>query len=174
MEINLAPLLPEWFREIEEFKELIKIENMELEELEEALRRIRDNQYIMTCDGETLAKHEKRLGITASLQDTPELRRERILQKYNTIVPFSVGFLKNRLIDLYGEDGFKMRVNAPRNTLVIDITSDRRGALTLLNGLLEDVLPAHVKAFLSQTVTKEIEEKLYTVPVVAKACVQSV
>lgn len=173
MAADLASLLPEWFQEIREFKELTGTENTALQELEDALKRVKDNHYILTCDSDTLAVHEKRLGLRRTGEESEELRRDKILRKYNTIVPFTEGFLRERLKDLFGGD-YTMSIDAVSNILTIEITSDRHGALELLYGLLWDALPAHIKVVASQKVTKNMDESVHVASVVARACIQSI
>lgn len=104
MKIDLMQTLPEYFREILEFKELMKTDQAVLAELEANIEQIRKNFYIQTADESTLAQKEALFDIFASPGETIEYRRQRLLQKYNTIVPFSIDFLMDQLKELFGED----------------------------------------------------------------------
>ena len=93
MAIDLIKILPEYFRPVLEFKEIIKADEAVLAELETNIEQIRKNFYIQTADQATLTQKEVLFDIFASPGETIEYRRQRLLQKYNTIVPFSTDFL---------------------------------------------------------------------------------
>lgn len=156
MAVDLTILLPEWFQDVTEFNELIATEETELEEAESNLKSVRNNCYIQTADEATILLYEKRFGI-AYQGETLEYRRSRIMQRYNTVVPFTVGFLKDRLTELYGSDGYEISVDGKHSLLTIKITSDRYGAVNLLYDLLWDILPAHMQIIASQVNTKSIK-----------------
>ena len=131
-EETLRGQLPEYFRPIIEFREILKAHGYSLDKLDETSEKVKDNNYIATCDEETIAYYEKLLGITYRFGDTMEYRRARVLQKYNTIVPFSIEFLRDKLTELYGEDGYEMSVDSAACKLKIKVTSDRYGAIFMI------------------------------------------
>ncbi|WP_313583367.1 putative phage tail protein [Lacrimispora sp.] len=160
MAVDLKMLLPEWFQDILEFNQLLKTEEVELEEVENSLRSVRNNCYIQTADKDTILMYEKRFGILYQ-GETLEYRRNRILQRYNTVVPFTIGFLKSRLAELYGADGYILSVNSNLCLLTVKVTSDRYGAVNLLYDLLWDIIPAHIQIIASQEAKKDIKGSLY-------------
>ena len=123
----LKQQLPRYFRPISEFGEILKAQGYGLDQFDKASAKVYANNYIATCDEETIAYYERLLGIVYRFGDTMEYRRTRVLQKYNTIVPFSVGFLRDKLTELYGEDGYEMSVDSAACKLKIKVTSDRYG-----------------------------------------------
>ncbi|MGC6175367.1 putative phage tail protein [Lacrimispora sp. 38-1] len=156
MAVDLKILLPEWFQNVMELNELMKSEEAELEEAENSIRSVRNNCYIQTADEATILLYEKRFGI-AYQGESLEYRRSRIMQRYNTVVPFTIGFLKDRLTELYGSQGFEVSVDGKHSLITIKITSDRYGAVNLLYDLLWDILPAHIQIMASQVNTKNIK-----------------
>lgn len=160
MAVDLKMLLPQWFKDILEFNQLLEAEEAELEVVEDSIRSVRDNCFIQTADENTILLYEKRFGISYQ-GETLEYRKSRILQRYNTVVPFTIGFLKNRLAELYGPDGYILSVNSEACLLTIKVTSDRYGALNLLYDLLWDIIPAHIQIIASQEAQKDIKGGLY-------------
>lgn len=159
--VDLKMLLPEWFKNILEFNKLLEAEEVELEAVEESIRSVRNNCFIQTADENTILLYEKRFGIAYQYGETLEYRKSRILQRYNTVVPFTIGFLKNRLAELYGTDGYILSVNSKACLQTIKVTSDRYGALNLLYDLLWDIIPAHIQIIASQEAKKYIKGGLY-------------
>lgn len=166
--------MPEYFRPIIEFREILKAHGYSLDKLDETSEKVKDNNYIATCDEETIAYYEKLLGITYRFGDTMEYRRTRVLQKYNTIVPFSIEFLRDKLTELYGEDGYEMSVDSVACKLKIKVTSDHYGAIDLLYDLLWDVVPAHIQIFANQQTTNRVPCRLYAAGAVSRVFVQTI
>ncbi len=160
MKIDLMQILPEYFREILEFRELMKTDQDVLAELETNIEQIRKNFYIQTADESTLAQKEALFDIFASPGETVEYRRQRLLQKYNTIVPFSIDFLRDQLKELFGED-FTLNIDAAACKLEVSVTSSRYGAVDLLYNLLWDVIPAHIEIHANQQVNNYSSAGLY-------------
>ena len=173
-EETLRGQLPEYFRPIIEFREILKAHGYSLDKLDETSEKVKDNNYIATCDEETIAYYEKLLGVTYRFGDTMEYRRARVLQKYNTIVPFSIEFLRDKLTELYGEDGYEMSVDSAACKLKIKVTSDRYGAIDLLYDLLWDVVPAHIQILANQQTTNRVPCRLYAAGAVLRVFVQTI
>ena len=115
------------------------------------------------------------MGITYRFGDDLNYRRQRVLQKFNTVVPFSIDFLKDRLTELYGEDGYTLEVSSKNLTLKVDVGSDRYGAIDLLYDLLWDVVPAHVKIIANQETTNNIGgSRMYAAGFVTNTYIQTI
>lgn len=161
MAVNLMQLLPLYFRPVIEFKEIMQADEKVLEDLEYRINQIWNNFYIQTADEETLKIYENWFSIVASPIEALEYRRQRILQKYNTIVPFSIGFLRNRLTEMFGED-YTLSIDPEACVLTISVTSSRYGAVDLLYDLLWDVVPSHLEIIANQQVTNHVAASEYT------------
>ena len=170
----LKQQLPRYFRPISEFGEILKAQGYGLDQFDKASAKVYANNYIATCDEETIAYYERLLGIVYRFGDTMEYRRTRVLQKYNTIVPFSVGFLRDKLTELYGEDGYEMSVDSAACKLKIKVTSDRYGAIDLLYDLLWDVVRAHIQILANQQTTNRVPCRLYVAGAVSRVFVQTI
>ena len=166
--------MPEYFRPIIEFREILKAHGYSLDKLDETSEKVKDNNYIATCDEETIAYYEKLLGIVYRFGDTMEYRRTRVLQKYNTIVPFSIGFLRDKLTELYGEDGYEMSVDSATCKLKIKVTSDRHGAIDLLYNLLWNIVPVHIQITANQQTTNYVSCHLYVGGAVSRTMIQTI
>mgnify|MGYP002517240385 CR=1 FL=1 len=153
--------LPRYFRPVIEFQEIMKAHGRGLEKLDGIMARLQANFYIPTCDEATIAYYEKLLGIAHHIEDGLDFRRTRVLQKLNLVAPFTIGFLKERLTALYGEDGYTLEVTPETCSLTIKVTSHRYGAIDLLYDLLLDILPAHLRLMANQEATSYVPGRLY-------------
>ena len=173
-EENLKGQLPEYFRPVIEFGEILKAHGYSLNKLDETSEKVKDNNYIATCDEETIAYYEKLLGITYRFGDDLEYRRARVLQKYNTIAPFPIRFLQDKLTELYGEDGYEISVDSAACKIKIKVSSDRYGAIDLLYNLLWDVVPAHIQITENQQVANYVSSSIYVGGAVSRTMIQTI
>ena len=171
--VDLMMILPKYFRPVLEFKELMKTDGMVLDNLEKDIRKLRDDFYIQTADKESLAEMEKQFSIVAKPGETMDYRRQRLLSKYNTIVPFSIEFLRDRLTELFGDD-YTMQTDPAACTITISVTSSRYEAVDLLYDLLWDIIPAHLKIIANQQVDNYVSGSLYAAGIVSRSFVQTI
>ena len=171
--VDLMMILPEYFRPVLEFKELMRTDGAELDNLESNIQKLRDNFYIQTADEKSIALMEKQFSIVAKPGETIEYRRQRLLSKYNTIVPFSIGFLRDRLQELFSSD-YTMQVSSGECTITISVTSSRYGAVDLLYDLLWDIVPAHIKIIANQQVNNYISGALTAAGIMSGTFVQTI
>ena len=96
---------PEYYGTILEFLELSGTEDIELDDLEEAVGLLFDDQFVLTAGYEAVKRREKMLGIQAdSTTETLDFRRKRIINRYSTKPPFTLRYLQERLDFLVGKD----------------------------------------------------------------------
>lgn len=148
--------LPDYFKPIIEFLEILKAHGYALDNLDANAAQVSNNNYIQTADPATIAWWENVLGLTYSFGDALEFRRQRILQQFNITTPFSIGYLKAQLDGLYGPDGYEMSVDSQKLTLTIKATSGIYGATQLLYPFILEIMPAHVQLIANQEVTNNV------------------
>lgn len=158
---DLTRQLPFYFRPILEFQQLMIAHGWGYDIAEQAAGLVLQNFFIQTCDEETLEQYEKLFGITPEAGDTMEYRRERVLQIFSSSAPFDINYLHERLTELFGND-FTLICDPVRSWLIVVLTSERYGAVTLLYDLLLSVVPAHIRIISNQQVTNYITRPLYT------------
>lgn len=137
-------MLPEWFQQIEEFKQIMAVEGNMLEKVEKNMGEVYQNHFIKTADKEIISDYEGWMEIRNQAGESLDYRRERVLQKLNTLPPFTIWFLRNRLNAVLGEDGYLLCVNPTECMLEIRIISDRPRAVEMVFDLMRDILPAHL------------------------------
>ena len=78
-EETLKKQLPRYFRPIMEFGEILKAQGYSLDQFDGDSARVYANNYIATCDEDTITYYERLLGIAYRFGDTLEYRRTRVL-----------------------------------------------------------------------------------------------
>ncbi len=157
----LTENLPDYFKPVAEFQQTIKAQGYELDRLENIMMRVQDNNYIQTADGNTLTYYERLLKLSANPGDTLEYRRMRILSMIARDSPFSVGFLNQQLIKLYGDDGYMLEIDSQACELKITIVTDIYGAIELFYDFIWDIIPAHILMDVNHSVTNQTDASLH-------------
>lgn len=143
--------LPKWFKPVLEYIEIMEAYAVEMAGMESDAGVINQNYFIQTADADTLSMWEGWLGIARQVGETLEFRRERILTRLSQTVPFTYWHFKERLTELFGDE-YDLVIGPENCTMSILVTSQRYGAVELLNDLILSVVPAHIAVTANQLV----------------------
>lgn len=117
----LDKLIPDYYQNNMEMNTLVRVENGLFENLKNEIQHVQDNQYILTCDENTLIHFEDILKIKANSQvETLDFRRLRIINRINTRPPFTLDFLMLKLDEIYGRENYQVFVDYSNYTLYIE------------------------------------------------------
>lgn len=147
MQINrLLEMLPAFYRDIKEFRDLTEAQAKQLDIVDETLIKIENDMFILTASEEAIERIEKMFNILAdpSVEDL-DFRRRRIVSRQSTSAPFTERFLAIQLELLTGgRDRFSIRVNP--ETFELDITTQigLKGGIDELWHLLETIVPLNM------------------------------
>lgn len=156
---DLLTMIPIWFQRVLEFPEIMKAWKFALDEVDGNIKHLWDNQYIQTCDEPTLALYEKLLGITPSGTDTLKYRRAVVLNRYSMTVPFSIGYLKSRLDQIYGDNS--VEVDSVNSILTVTLYENENDNIDSVYQLLFDIVPAHIEVRLLKQSTMDLSDTVY-------------
>lgn len=165
--------LPMWFKPVLEYIAIMRAYAAPLSGMENTAETIKQNFFIQTCDMATIEYYEKLFGITVRYGDTDEYRRERLMNRFNQTVPYTVWHLKERLTELFGS-AYSLEVDEENLWIKIFVTSDRYGAVDLVRDLIFDWVPAHLYVYSNQEVTNYIPSDKWTGARVARTFEQTI
>lgn len=165
--------LPTWFKPVLEYIALMEAYGVSLDDMYQDEQGIYYNLFIQTADEATIASWEKLFGITLRYGDTLDFRRQRVLQKFNQIIPYTIWHLRDRLTALYGDE-YTLTVDPVACTFSIVVTSDRYGAIDLLYDLIWDVVPAHLSIRANQQTTSYATSNQYVAAFMTDTLVQTI
>lgn len=157
----LMAQLPEWFKPVLEFIEIMKAYAGPLSDAETLAQEVHDNFFIQTADAETISKWEAFFGLTVQYGDTLEYRRQRVLQKMIQIVPYTIWSFRERLTVLYGAGNFSVTEDSENCTLTINVYPGSLGDVALLWAVIWDVVPAHLIVYANHQETVTIGGDAY-------------
>lgn len=144
MQRNLIDYLPIVLREFEEFKELFKAEQKEVDELWDMIYGILNEAFIDTAENTGLRRWETILNITPLDTDTTEVRRMRIHARMVEDVPYTWNNFKKMLDSLCGEDGYTLELKNEEYTLVIKVALKNKKLKNEVADMCERVVPANL------------------------------
>lgn len=101
-EVSLVPYLPEFMRKYKEPVAVLESENQEFLALWKAADQILYNRFVSTADSYGLARFESILGLLPKATDTFDDRRQRIIEKMNERLPYTLRSLRGLLEATYG------------------------------------------------------------------------
>lgn len=166
--------LPTWFKPVLEYIELMNIHGAEMDSIEAYMQQIYNNFFIQTADEATIAQWENYFGLIVNFGDTLEFRRARVLQKFEQTIPYTIFHLREKMTELYGEDGYTLTVTPETNELRVFISSNRYGAIDLLYDLLWDVVPAHLRIIANQQVVNTVPSDTYVGGLLSRTFIQTI
>ena len=135
---------PNVLHDIEEYMEIAKTENPELEIAWQSVIDLADDQFIETATERGVARREKILKITPFADDDLESRRFRVLARENDKLPYTYRVLVNRLDQLCGKDGYVMTRNLGNYTLNIKIELTKKRMFDEVDKLVKKMAPSNL------------------------------
>lgn len=163
MAVDLMPILPEYFRKVLEFKELMRVDGEALEDFEALTGQVRDNNYILTCDEATITWYERLLHITGTAGEAMESRRRMVILRLNQQIPYTMPRLKEILTELLGSGGFRLDTSGFREyQFKVEILNQSDGVYGAIEEMLRNWIPAHILLAMNSVSVRRREAPIYT------------
>lgn len=118
---KLLSYLPPFLREYEELRCITDSEYPEVEYVNNGIRLVLSNQFIKTLSAEGCERWENILHITPLSNDTLDIRRKRILEKFNAHLPYTKRSVQTKLDAIYGEGNVILSIDYEHYTVNFDI-----------------------------------------------------
>lgn len=141
---ELTEYLPPIFKELEEIKEIARIEGVVLETEWEEVKNIISDQWIEIATERGIERREKMLGIQSFADESLEDRRFKILSKWNKKLPYTYRGLEQLLNALCGADGYVMELKPNEYSLDIKIELKRKRMLNEVQNTVQEMIPANL------------------------------
>lgn len=167
---QLINYLPFIVREYDAFKALTAAEQPEFSLAWDSYDLTFANQFIDTADNYGLSRWETILQIIPQAGDTLESRRIKIKAKLNTIVPYTIRALIQKVDAL--ADGEPYTVSIAEATYILQIITqwETNGKVDGLKDILERMVPANIAIDSQNQVLADIENPAFlsNVPVITE------
>lgn len=142
---NLIEHLPLFLQEFRELYSILDTENPEFKYLFDESEKIKNNQFIKTCDLVGIKKFENILNITPGKNDDLEARILRVLSRWNDIDPYTYKALIKKLIQLCNGENFSINSDFKNYRLEIITHLELAGQVDELQYLLGYMLPMNIE-----------------------------
>ena len=141
---KLIEYLPAFMQQFVEMKEIMKMEDIEVDRIESNIQKVLDNAFMKDCDEDGIKKYEKLLHITPDKEDTLESRRTRVLLRWNDTLPYTWKTLKRKL-DLYcGANQYVIKNDLEHYRIHLHTYFYQRWQMDELKEILEPMLPMNI------------------------------
>lgn len=143
-EVNLLSFLPEFVQEYREIKHIMNSEQPEIQKLEDETEIIKNNQFILSCDINGIARFENLLGITPKPDDSLDARKSRVITRWNDSIPYTYKGLKEKLNVMCGEGNYLLIPSFNEYGLEIVVSLPLSGQADELDYMLSYMIPANI------------------------------
>lgn len=143
-QVDLAVYVPPVIQSIQEFIQIFKAENVQINEVLKQVESVTNDQYIYNATDYGISRWEKIIGIRPRSGDSLEDRRFTVLSKLNAKLPYTYRTLEQRLIALVGEDGFTMRYVNATYTLYVRVALSQQKQYEAILNVLNETVPANI------------------------------
>ncbi|MBG9944700.1 putative phage tail protein [Brevibacillus formosus] len=155
---------PSFYQEVDDFKALADVEATELDDLDKAIQRSFDDEFVMTSGPQGIERREKMLGIQADpSNESLDFRKKRILNRYQTKPPFTIRWLQRQLNELVGVGLVIVNVDVQNFILYVKADIDDAAVFKEVNHTVLTVKPANL-IYNQQTEINEgitLQENIY-------------
>ncbi|WP_039237487.1 putative phage tail protein [Clostridium sp. K25] len=162
MKKKLIEFLPPEIANIEDFKEIMNAETIELEVVENKQRQLFHENFIDTATEYGIKHQEKLFKVRPDLEnETLEFRKLRIKNRKIDKAPFTHRFLEHKLESLFGKDNYKLDVLNDKYILKVDINTFDWNMFNEIINNFRKIIPCDM--ILNSTLTNKIETNVYVV-----------
>lgn len=141
---NILEYLPDFLKEVKEIIVHAKAQEPELAALWNAQENAYNDQFLYLMGENGISRWEKMLKISPMGTDTLEDRRFRILNRINAQLPYSYRMLEAHLIQMCGENGYRMSYDKDTWTLTIKIALTSKKQYSEVLDMVTQMIPANI------------------------------
>lgn len=161
-EVDLISYLPPFMQEYLELKKTLQSEQIDIQALEDETEKVKNNQFMLTCDEDGISRFEEMLGLTSYSEDSLESRISRVITRWNDSLPYTIRSLAERLKTLCGEDGYMITPNFNDYELNIWVRLSMSGQVDELDYMLNYIIPVNLVVNVSNEMVHTVEGTVFT------------
>jgi hypothetical protein len=143
-EVNLLNHLPLYVQEFREIQGIMNAEEPELQSLEDASERIKDNMFILHTDEVGVKRYEDMFGLTPSKNDSLQNRQAMVLSQYTNTVIYTLRGLTERLNLICGVNNYTLKLIPDEYIIEIELYPRIDYLFETIKSMLADMIPANM------------------------------
>lgn len=141
---DLTFYLPDHLRDVRELRAIMETETPEFVKLSAAQRQMLNDQFVSTASESALKRYEQMLGIPRASADSLDDRRFKILSKLNNQLPYSMGWLRQKLDALFGTGNYQIIRDVSMHKLAVEADVQFEPVIVALYDDLRQSIPANL------------------------------
>ncbi len=157
-EVKLLSHLPTYIQKYKEMELLQNALNPEVQSLQDETERLFNNQYILTCDVSGIENFERLLNIKVDKAEDLEVRKRRVLIRWNDNVPYTYKVLLSKLNFICGSENYVLTPSFEKYEMDLTSYLPQKGQVIELDHMLSTVLPANIKCNSVNSINYDIEK----------------
>jgi hypothetical protein len=157
--IDLSKYYPSVVKDTENFKEIAETENPEFNLVNSKINDVLSDQYVEDATENGIKRYENIIKIYPKASDTLEDRKTAILLKYNFQLPYTYRTLENKLIAIYGGNGYNLELLNDEYILDIEILSNNWSLFDTVVDNFRKILPCNL--VLKSTMINKVFSELF-------------
>lgn len=139
---NIKRYVPKCYSDVRELEAIYNVETNQLSNIEAQIFQVYDNYFVQHSDMATIRDWENTLKITANPNESIEQRREKVLIKLSSTVPFNELYMRNLLSNHI--ENYNITIDSVLNTLTIVLLDNDVSMLDFIHAMLISIIPAHI------------------------------
>lgn len=160
-EINLIEYLPLYVQTYREIKHIMNAENPEVSLLVNEIERVKNNQFIQSCDLLGIKQFERILGIVPYAGDTLESRIKRVMLRWNDMIPYTWEVFVKKMDSILGHN-WSVVTNFTNFNMDLTIVTDMFGLVDEIRSLVDEIIPANIVVTVSNKLSYSMGNNYYT------------
>ena len=119
-------------------------ETPEFQDVNNSGDEVLDNTFIMYCDERGVEIYEKMLGIYTTPEDTLDIRRNRVMARWNDAIPYTRNSILHKIKVLQGNDDAQILFDKNSYTITVLTAMDKPGQQDDLAYILKTLFPCNL------------------------------
>ena len=142
--INLLEYLPQFLQQFEELRQIMAAENPEFQAVSDKVNVVLDNTFIMYCNEDGIRRFEALMNIYPLPGDTLEVRRSRVMTRWNDVVPYTMKAFRQKIVVLQGNDNVQINLDADNYKITVITHLEKQGQQDDLAYLFKTMIPCNM------------------------------
>lgn len=143
-DVDIIEFLPPYLQEYEALEQICTVENPEIQVVEDETEILKENQFILTCNEDGIARWEQLLSLSTNPEDTLEMRISRVLIKWSDTSPYTYSVLIEKLNTLIGDENYSLFPEFENYRLGVHLTLENTWIVDEVVTFLRGFVPANL------------------------------
>lgn len=143
-EVNLISHLPLYVQNYREIQGIMNAENPEMQSIEDASEKIKDNLFVQYCDEQTIERYEKMVGLSPLVYSSLESRQATVLAQYTNVVTYTLRGLIDILNVICGPENYTLELIPDEYTINVGVDLRYKFLVDVLKSMSINMIPANM------------------------------